>query len=102
MTFFQKTVYNVVKQIPKGKVLTYRDVAYYCEKPRAYRAVGNALNQNRLKNVPCHRVIRVDGFPGGYAWGTAKKIAILKKEGVFFVGKKVDSSCFCKLKFLLF
>lgn len=78
---FQESVYKVVKKIPKGKVLTYKQVAEKIGKPSAYRAVGNALNKNRNKNVPCHRVIRSDGKVGGYAWGSKKKEEILKKEG---------------------
>lgn len=78
---FQESIYRVVKKIPKGKVLTYKQVAEKIGKPGAYRAVGNALNKNRNKDVPCHRVIRSDGKIGGYAWGNKKKKEILKREG---------------------
>jgi len=78
---FTKRVYDVVRKIPKGKTLTYGQVAAAMGSPGAARAVGNALNKNRNKDVPCHRVIRSDGSVGGFAWGTPKKIAILKKEG---------------------
>ena len=82
MTFsFQEKVYNVVRKIPKGKVLTYKQVAVKMGNPGAARAVGNALNKNRNKDVPCHRVIRSDGKVGGYYWGTVAKAKILKKEG---------------------
>ncbi len=81
MTSFQKKVYDVVKKIPKGSVMTYQEVAQRIENPQAARAVGNALNKNRDPKVPCHRVIRSDGSIGGYNGGTAKKIGILKKEG---------------------
>ena len=81
ITLFQKKVYDVVKKIPKGKVLTYKKVAEKIGNLKAYRAVGNALNKNRSKLVPCHRVVRSDGKIGGYNSGTAKKIKILKKEG---------------------
>ncbi|TSC90297.1 MAG: methylated-DNA-[protein]-cysteine S-methyltransferase [Parcubacteria group bacterium Gr01-1014_2] len=80
MTEFQEKVYKVVRKIPKGEVLTYKEVAQLIGSPMAYRAVGNALNQNPFKNVPCHRVIRSDGKIGGYAKGTDQKIKILKKE----------------------
>jgi len=46
------------------------------------RAVGNALNKNRDKAVFCHRVVRSDGRVGGFNGGEAKKIALLKAEGV--------------------
>lgn len=78
---FQKKVYDVVKRIPKGKVLTYKQVAEKIRKPMAYRAVGNALNKNRDPKVPCHRVIRSDKKTGGYFKGEKKKKDILKKEG---------------------
>ncbi len=79
---FTEKVYEVVRSIPKGKVLTYKEVANRIHNPKAYRAVGNALNKNRNKDVPCHRVIKSDGSIGGYFWGSKKKREILKKEGV--------------------
>jgi len=79
---FQQKVYDIVKKIPKGKVLTYKQVAQKIGNSKAYRAVGNALNKNRHKDVPCHRVIKSDGSVGGYAKGTAQKKKILQKEGV--------------------
>ena len=80
ITFFQQKVYNVVKKIPKGKVLTYQQVAQKIGNPKSYRAVGNALNKNKNPQVPCHRVIRSDGKIGGYNKGTDLKIKILRKE----------------------
>ncbi len=80
ISLFQKKVYDVVKKIPKGRVLTYKEVAQKIGNPAAVRAVGNALNKNRSKDVPCHRVIRSDGKTGGYYWGAAAKVRILKKE----------------------
>ena len=82
MTSFQERVYKVVSKIPKGKVLTYAEVAKAVGSPRAFRAVGSALNKNPNPIiVPCHRVIRSNGEVGGYRGGTKKKIALLKKEG---------------------
>jgi O-6-methylguanine DNA methyltransferase len=79
---FTERVYDVVRKIPRGKTMTYGQVAQAIGTPGAARAVGNALNKNRdLKNIPCHRVIRSDGSTGGYAFGAKKKIVILKKEG---------------------
>lgn len=81
MTFSER-VYKIVAGIPKGKLLTYRQVAKLAGRPNAYRAVGNILNKNTdTTRVPCHRVIRSDGKIGGYAWGPAKKERLLKKEG---------------------
>jgi methylated-DNA-[protein]-cysteine S-methyltransferase len=83
-TDFTKKVYAVVKRIPKGKTLTYKQVAVLAGRPRAYRAVGNILNKNFDPTIPCHRVIRSDGTAGGYNRGTRKKCRLLKSEGVAF------------------
>ena len=80
MTEVERKVYDEVRKIPRGKVLTYKEVARLIGSPLAYRAVGNALNKNPFKEVPCHRVIKSDGRIGGYAKGTKEKIRILKKE----------------------
>lgn len=81
ITLFQQKVYDIVRKIPKGKVMTYKEVAEALGNPSSARAVGNTLNKNRFKDVPCHRVIRSNGEIGGYYWGTKKKTTILKKEG---------------------
>ena len=78
---FQEKVYRVVKKIPRGKVLTYKEVAEKIGQPRAFRAVGRVLSKNKDPKVPCHRVIRSDGKVGGYREGAEKKKALLKKEG---------------------
>lgn len=81
---FKENVYAVLRKIPKGSVLTYKEVARRAGRPKAWRAVGNILNKNRDPRVPCHRVIRSDGKIGGYAGGRENKIRILKKEGVIY------------------
>ena len=89
MSFCQK-VYRVVRKISEGRVMTYKEVAKLAGSPRAFRAVGNALNKNSdLKTIPCHRVVKSDGRIGGYRYGTNKKISLLRKEGVQIKGKKV-------------
>lgn len=82
MSSFQEKVYQVVKKIPKGTVLTYKELAKQAGSPRAWRAVGNILSKNKNPKIPCHRVIRSDGRVGGYKGGLKKKITLLKKEGV--------------------
>lgn len=77
---FSEKVYEVVRKIPKGKVLTYKQVAQKAGSPRAFRAVGNILNKNYDPKIPCHRVIRSDGKTGGYNRGAENKKKILKKE----------------------
>jgi methylated-DNA-[protein]-cysteine S-methyltransferase len=83
MTFKEK-VFNVVKKIPKGSVLTYKQVAEKAGSPKAYRAVGNILSNNYDPAIPCHRIIKSNGKLGEYNRGTRKKKEILKKEGLIF------------------
>lgn len=80
---FQEKVYSIVKKIPRGKVLTYKEVAKLSGRPKAYRAVGNILNKNHDSKVPCHRVIRSDGKIGGYNGGNFAKRKKLIEEGYF-------------------
>jgi O-6-methylguanine DNA methyltransferase len=82
MLLFRQKVLKIVSKIPKGKVLTYKQVAKLAGRPKAYRAVGNILNKNYDLQIPCHRVIRSDGKVGGYNRGARKKINLLKKEKV--------------------
>ncbi len=80
---FKDKVLAVVRKIPSGKTMSYKQVALLAGSPRACRAVGNIMNRygGMEHGIPCHRVIKSDGTPGGYASGTKKKIAFLKKEG---------------------
>jgi len=88
---FAQGVYKLTKLIPKGKVSTYKEVAGSLNNPKAARAVGNALNKNPYApQVPCHRVIKSNGEVGGFAGGTNKKIAILKKEAIIIDKGKID------------
>jgi methylated-DNA-[protein]-cysteine S-methyltransferase len=78
---FRSKVLAMVAKIPKGKTLTYKEVAEMSGNIKAYRAVGNILNKNHDPQIPCHRVIRSDGKIGGYNQGSEKKKKLLKKEG---------------------
>jgi O-6-methylguanine DNA methyltransferase len=83
LTPFQKAVYRVVARIPRGRTMTYAQVAVAIGRPKAVRAVGNALNVNPFApDVPCHRVIRSDGALGGFASGPEVKRRLLRREGV--------------------
>ena len=81
MVTFREKVLLITATIPKGQTLTYKEVAKQAGNIRAARAVGNILNKNYDPKIPCHRVIRSDGTPGGYNRGSAKKLSILKEEG---------------------
>lgn len=79
---FKEKVLKVVSSIPRGQVLTYKEVATRAGNPRAARAVGNFMNQNYDTNVPCHRVVGSNGWIGGFRTGIPNKIKRLKEEGV--------------------
>ena len=82
MTPFKEKVFSIVKKIPKGKVMTYKEVAIKAGKPGAARAVGSIMKTNYDLQIPCHRVIRSDGGMGGYnRGGSVKKKKILTNEG---------------------
>jgi len=85
---FREKIYKIVRKIPKGETLTYKQVAVLAGRPRAYRAVGNILNKNYDPNIPCHRVIRSDKKIGGYNRGEALKQTRLKDEGFDFLTLK--------------
>lgn len=78
---FKEKVLEVVKKIPKGKTLTYKEVAKKAGSSNAYRAVGNIISKNFDPKIPCHRVIGTDGKMHGYNRGIKNKIKLLKKEG---------------------
>ena len=84
-TPFQKKVWAALCNIPKGTTVTYAQLARKIGKPKAVRAVGNAVGKNPFApTVPCHRVLRSDGALGGYSGkgGVATKKKLLKAEGV--------------------
>ncbi len=72
---------EVVKNIPSGQVLSYRQVAERAGYPKAARAVGNFLSKNHDPKIPCHRVICSDGRLGSYNRGAEAKYRLLYREG---------------------
>jgi len=86
-------IYDIVSQVPEGKVTTYGAVAKALGDIRAARAVGEALSMNpRPIVVPCHRVVMSDGSLGGFTHpnGLSEKIKLLAAEGVEIIGGKVN------------
>ena len=82
-TPFQLRVWNVVKAIPFGTVLSYKEVSRRAGSPRGARAVGMAMRANPLPIfIPCHRVVREDGTLGGFSAGEELKRWLLRLEGV--------------------
>ncbi len=80
-TAFQWRVWQALRRIPIGATRSYQEVARAIGRPRAARAVARACASNPVSIVvPCHRVVRSDGEPGGYRWGPARKRALLDGE----------------------
>ena len=87
---FNEKCYQLLKYIPEGKVTTYKEIAHTLN-TKAYRAVGNAMAQNKTPLViPCHRVVKSNAEIGNYALGIDKKIALLKKEGLTIENGKIQ------------
>jgi O-6-methylguanine DNA methyltransferase len=82
-TEFERKVLVATFRIPHGKVSTYKKIAEKIGKPKAYRAVANALHKNPLHPiVPCHRVVRSDGKFGGESKEAESRRKLVEKEGV--------------------
>ena len=80
-TDFQLEVWKALLKIPMGKLVSYSDIAKQTFHPKAYRAVGTAVNKNPVFFlIPCHRVIQSDGHIGNYFWGTEVKKDIIEWE----------------------
>jgi methylated-DNA-[protein]-cysteine S-methyltransferase len=69
MKSFSDKVRDIVRKIPKGKTMTYKEVAARAGNPKAARAVGAVMRTNYDPSIPCHRVIASDGSMGGYNRG---------------------------------
>ena len=80
-TAFQEQVWRSLRGIPAGRTMSYAEVAATLGRPRSHRAVANACAANPVALlIPCHRVVRSDGRPGGYRWGLERKQALLGRE----------------------
>jgi O-6-methylguanine DNA methyltransferase len=86
MKSFKERVLEVVRNIPKGETLSYKEVAMRAGSINGARAVGMIMSRNQDLNIPCHRVIRSDGKMGGYNGirsgikGIESKRKLLKEE----------------------
>lgn len=82
MPSFKERVHEVVRSIPEGKMMTYKQVAEFAGSPKAYRSVAALMSRNYDSSIPCHRVIRSDGSVGNYnRGGPERKFDILRAEG---------------------
>jgi methylated-DNA-[protein]-cysteine S-methyltransferase len=90
---FRLLVQRNLPQIRYGQTRTYGQVAELVGNPKAVRAVGTACSTNPLPLVvPCHRVLRADGSPGGYAGGPEAKVILLRLEAGSGAGSGAGSS----------
>ncbi len=87
MKNFREKVFEVVKKVPKGKVVTYGQVALILGKPKGAREVGWMLHSNNQADVPCHRVVDRNGrvAPNFAFDGWQEQRRRLMAEGVGFV-----------------
>ncbi len=82
-TPLQHQVWRALLEIPRGQTWSYQQLATHINKPKAVRAVANAVGANPISPlIPCHRVIRNNGQIGGYYWGIDAKLTLLQEEGV--------------------
>ncbi|MDX1644073.1 MAG: methylated-DNA--[protein]-cysteine S-methyltransferase [Thermoanaerobaculia bacterium] len=80
-TNFQLRVWRALLEVPPNRLVSYGDLAESLGRPNAARAVASAVGANPVSYlVPCHRVLRATGALGGYAWGTARKRAMIAWE----------------------
>jgi O-6-methylguanine DNA methyltransferase len=92
---FREKVYTLTRQIPKGKVATYGQLAKLAGNPKSARAIGIFMRTNPdAPHTPCHRVVSSVGDLTGYSGegGTTQKRQMLLDEGVTFIGNRVDLS----------
>ncbi len=86
---FNEKCYKLLKKVPRGKVVTYKEIARALN-CKAYRAVGRAMKMNRNRNIPCYKVISSDGNIGGFNRGRKEKIRLLRKDGIEIINGKID------------
>lgn len=102
MTSFMQRTYELLRQVPKGRVTTYKELAH-ASGTKAYRAVGHAMRHNpysfidcedKNQQIPCHRVVATNGAIGGFMGKTTGKaidlkVALLEQEGINVENAKV-------------
>jgi|SRR3989344_2556508 len=88
----KEKIYNNLKKIPKGKVVTYKELAKSCDS-KVYRFVGTCMKENKHpKEIPCYKIVKSDGKVGNYSGseGVKTKIKLLEKDGIKVVNGRVD------------
>lgn len=85
LTDFQVKVYKALSKVPKGRVLTYKELAAKIGSEKSARAIGTAMRRNPVPYViPCHRIVRADGLIGEFSaeGGSLTKAILLESEGI--------------------
>ena len=90
---FQLKVWEAMRLVPPGEVISYSELAKRAGNVRATRAAGSACGQNPCAIiVPCHRIVRRDRRLGGFFWGLAAKKTLLEREGLRIQGDRIVDS----------
>lgn len=90
-TDFQKSVWEILSQIPYGETTTYGDIAKQLGKPNAMRAVGGAVGRNPISIlIPCHRVLGKDQTLTGFGGGLPSKRYLLQLEQIAYQDKGIE------------
>ena len=88
---FSEKVYEIVKHVPKGKVITYKKIAEKLD-CKCYQLIGQIMAKNPYyPQVPCHRVVKSNGEVGGFKGNkeNKEKIGLLEKEGIIIKEDKI-------------
>ncbi len=90
MNDFDRKVWNVIKKVPRGKIVTYKMIGEK-SKTKSYRRIGLACKRSpgMKKGIPCHRVVNSKGFLHGFNTGIEEKKVLLQKEGIKLEEKKI-------------
>jgi methylated-DNA-[protein]-cysteine S-methyltransferase len=96
MNNFNHQIYDLLIKVPAGKVTTYKALAAALN-TKAYQAVGNAMKNNpNAPHIPCHRVVKSNGYIGGFSGQTSgkeiqRKIKLLESEKIVVKDKKIQN-----------
>ena len=99
MSVLYESIYKLVRQVPKGCVATYGQIARLSGNPRRARVVGYALSACCDKTVPCHRIVNIKGgLSDGFSpLGKTSHRLLLEAEGIGFLSSGcVDMERFCR------
>ena len=88
MKNFNEKCYELLRKVPRGKVVTYKEIARALNS-KAYRIVGRAMKKNKNRKISCYKVVKSNGEIGGFNRGIKEKIRLLRKDGIIIKNNKV-------------